>query len=98
MFILYGIYFICELQREGDNGHLKEGDFLAEFRKGIYLNSGVYTLLMDALKEDVNALVSAGSTDYSLLLLIRSTVVGDSAQDAPNYNSFTSSYNMYIIN
>lgn len=70
--------------------HLEDGDFLSLFQSPIPLPPQIYALVRAALKEDVLALKTMGSTDYSLLIGIRTiNPQYELATDQPIIDAYT---------
>lgn len=50
---------------------------MLKHKNGLLLHAHTYDLLMQAIEDDVKALISAGSTGYSIVMAIRERLVGD---------------------
>lgn len=48
-----------------------DGDFKKKYGDGLFLDPGIYQLLIEAIEEDTNFLESMGITDYSLIMGVR---------------------------
>lgn len=74
---------------------MKETNFKLKHSRGLLFHAHTYDMLMQAIKDDVQALISAGSTDYSLLLAVRDKSFNDNA-GVPYLDGWT--YKLYVIN